>query len=286
MNNYYAVVRSPNYLEHYGILGMKWGVRRFQNPDGSLTEEGRKRYGDILTKDQMNNMVKSYNTMHGTHKTITKNTLFKTKDGATYDHKGRRVNAETNVEDPTESNSEVKKTDTRHKKVSDMTDEELRAINNRMQAELDYRDKYAKLNAKKPNMAQQLVNNLKEDLVRDIPAGISAAVKNYIQNSGKSDGNDDSKGSDSNSKPKEKDKQTKTVGVDPSKLGDKALESYNTRKAAEIRAMELRDSENKYYEARVNDLLSAYGSESVEDVMRQMDEAIPDHWTKPESKKK
>lgn len=35
-----------NYLEHYGILGQKWGVRRFQNPDGTLTEEGKKRYND------------------------------------------------------------------------------------------------------------------------------------------------------------------------------------------------------------------------------------------------
>lgn len=32
------------YLAHHGILGMKWGVRRYQNPDGSLTAEGRKRY--------------------------------------------------------------------------------------------------------------------------------------------------------------------------------------------------------------------------------------------------
>lgn len=34
-----------NELYHHGILGQKWGVRRYQNPDGSLTEEGRRHYG-------------------------------------------------------------------------------------------------------------------------------------------------------------------------------------------------------------------------------------------------
>ena len=45
MDQYYGVVRSDEYLEHFGIKGQKWGIRKYQNPDGTLTEEGKQRYG-------------------------------------------------------------------------------------------------------------------------------------------------------------------------------------------------------------------------------------------------
>lgn len=41
-----------NELYHHGILGQKWGQRRFQNKDGSLTPEGRERYGVGEEKNQ------------------------------------------------------------------------------------------------------------------------------------------------------------------------------------------------------------------------------------------
>lgn len=36
----------PDFLMHYGIIGQKWGIRRFQNEDGTLTEEGKLRYNE------------------------------------------------------------------------------------------------------------------------------------------------------------------------------------------------------------------------------------------------
>ena len=41
---YFIIVNADNDLQHHGILGQKWGVRRYQNPDGTLTGAGKKRY--------------------------------------------------------------------------------------------------------------------------------------------------------------------------------------------------------------------------------------------------
>ena len=39
------VLGDSSYLEHHGTKGMKWGIRKYQNPDGSLTPAGRVHYG-------------------------------------------------------------------------------------------------------------------------------------------------------------------------------------------------------------------------------------------------
>lgn len=44
-DQYYAIEAGKNYLAHFGIKGMKWGRRRYENYDGTLTEAGRRRYG-------------------------------------------------------------------------------------------------------------------------------------------------------------------------------------------------------------------------------------------------
>ena len=59
-------------LKDYGIKGMKWGVRRFQNSDGSLTADGKKRYSGDNLKDIQKQVNQGKNVVDGVKKTRTK----------------------------------------------------------------------------------------------------------------------------------------------------------------------------------------------------------------------
>lgn len=87
---YLALEDTANSLEHYGVKGMKWGVRRFQNSDGTLTSAGKKRYGSsanprkAMRKDIKSDMEKAYNvgksgTYMGYASTYAEKTATKTK---------------------------------------------------------------------------------------------------------------------------------------------------------------------------------------------------------------
>jgi len=54
--NPYYVLESHD-IQHHGVLGQKWGVRRYQNKDGSLTSAGIKRYGIDTKRDKKANKI-------------------------------------------------------------------------------------------------------------------------------------------------------------------------------------------------------------------------------------
>ena len=78
-----------NELYHHGIKGQKWGVRRYQNEDGSLTNSGKKHYKKMLDK--------TYGTMNTDkqrkelyEKTLTKDQKQKLKEAADKAYKAHR----------------------------------------------------------------------------------------------------------------------------------------------------------------------------------------------------
>lgn len=119
-------------LRHYGVLGMKWGVRRYQNKDGTLTNAGKKRYDRDVSE---NNAKKKDNriVIDGPDaKRWAREDLSRTKDAV--DASSDMVRQLKKIDDSTRSKSK------RTMDLSKMSDQELRDRINRANLEKQYND--------------------------------------------------------------------------------------------------------------------------------------------------
>ena len=97
-------------LYHHGILGMKWGIRRYQNKDGSLTAAGRKRYAKEEYKNNKKIAKEKYraakesadrqyeaDTVEKRQALDQEKERFEKKNAETNQHYERKIRAQENI---------------------------------------------------------------------------------------------------------------------------------------------------------------------------------------------
>lgn len=135
-----------NEIMHSGIKGMKWGVRRYQNKDGSLTDAGKKRYG-VDAKD--NDFTKYDEATRKYYKTSKKNGRSDLEFNAEKYAREDNERLRRSLDDSSRLSNELKRVNEKAIKnapknprldLSKMSDKELRDQINRELLERQYND--------------------------------------------------------------------------------------------------------------------------------------------------
>lgn len=147
-----------NELTHWGTKGMRWGIRRYQNKDGTLTPAGRKRYAKEMEKLKAEEKILK-------NRQRTQGQLDK------LEAKRKEIEALKSGKSSSKSTSkESSKTS-----IKDMSDDELRTVVNRLILEQQYR----KLNPEQVSAGKKFVDSVMKNVVA--PAATEVG-KNVLKN--------------------------------------------------------------------------------------------------------
>jgi hypothetical protein len=143
---------EQHYLKHWGIKGMKWGVRRYQNKDGTLTELGEKRYA----KDASEKGFDQTDTDGTKYKVVGKGNDQRTErldaDVRRYVNEDMQLGKEgldsarqltSNLKNATDASIRNAKNNRPKMDLSNMSDKEMRDAINRALLERQYNDMFA-----------------------------------------------------------------------------------------------------------------------------------------------
>lgn len=160
----YVIVNGE--LRHWGIKGQKWGQRRYQNKDGTLTPAGKKRYAKEMEK-----LKKEEQVLKNKRRTQAQLNKLETQR--------KRVDALKQKEaDDKAKAKEVAKLKTQDdapkpKSISEMSNAELKALTDRLNLEKNYRDAMAAATPQKVSNGKKFVEKLVFDVL--LPSAAEAA---------------------------------------------------------------------------------------------------------------
>lgn len=161
------MIDSKSYLSHHGIKGQRWGIRRYQNKDGSLTPAGQKRYDRDQRENAARKKENRIDVSEPDANRWVREDLSRAKKGI--DESSAFVKQLKDIEQKTSPKSRRDRLD-----LTEMTDQELRQAIQREQLERQYNDLFGVETQAQISKGRQYARNALEIGGKALAVGSSA----------------------------------------------------------------------------------------------------------------